>query len=177
MVQFELHVEAYCGSTDCADAQAIGNAIYSQSTSAIRDALNDGSLVANLKASSTEVNALLATAVASGDFDDIVIPILALLVFYPDWESLKTCKNDGKAPFYMKVTGNYFEKSLSACCERFFSWDIYACSGDSLTTPDGWYPSWGNSDVKCLNTTDTSGSNNLPDYIRKDPGQVSTLSR
>mmetsp|Transcript_23728 Transcript_23728/g.43605 ORF Transcript_23728/g.43605 Transcript_23728/m.43605 type:complete len:228 (-) Transcript_23728:178-861(-) len=70
----------------------------------------------------------------------------------------------------MKFYGSYYESSLDACCERYFSWDIYTCTGGSGTVPVGFYPNWGSgSETKCFNSTETAKT--LPDYMRQNSEQ------
>jgi len=63
-----------------------------------------------------------AIASATGEFGPAVVPLLSLLSdWYPDWQGRsRTCKNDGNIPLYFKILGIYFEKSLDACCTRFY---------------------------------------------------------
>lgn len=164
LVEFELIIEAICSSnSDCSDFQEvedIANEIYDQIGDDLRDAINDGSFAT-----------LLEQAVVAGNFSDLVVPLLSSLAkWYPQWNgSSNTCKNDGYAPMYMKVFGFYYEKSLDACCGRFFSWDFYTCMGGSASLPSGLYPNWGHSDSKCLDSTDNSSG--MPDYMQRNPGE------
>ena len=82
---------------------------------------------------------------------------------YPDWTTTTSfrCLNDGNAPFYMKHSSKYFERSRAACCKRFFGWNYVTCAGDSVDFPVGFYPSWHTGEVKCINATDT-----MPDYSK-----------
>ena len=79
------------------------------------------------------------------------------------------CKNDGNQPVYMKIFGTYYESSLNACCEKYFSWDISGCTGGTDAVPSGFYPNWGDSESKCLNSTETAST--VPDYIVSNPEQ------
>ncbi|KAL7524078.1 hypothetical protein ACHAXR_001742, partial [Thalassiosira sp. AJA248-18] len=167
-VEYEMVIEAICSSSSCTNAQDVGNSLYNQVTNDLRAVIEDGSLVSNLIASSSDISQILEAATASGDFSEVVIPILALLSdWYPDWRGgSNTCKNDGNAPYYMKVSGTFYESSLGACCERFYSWDLDTCAGDSGTVPSGYYPNWGGSSTKCMNTTNT-----MPEHMRRNPEQ------
>lgn len=165
VIEFELVIEAICSSSSCADAEAIANDIYSQVTGELKAAIDGGSLVDDLRAVSGDLDTLLGTASASGDFSDVVVPILALLsVWYPDWGHQKhTCRNDGKQPLYMKTTGSYYEQSLADCCQRFFSWQMSSCMGSESgeEIPTGYYPAWAEMDPKCVNA-----SKSMPGYMR-----------
>eukprot|EP00584_Thalassiosira_punctigera_P022733 CAMPEP_0172574500 /NCGR_PEP_ID=MMETSP1067-20121228/136730_1 /TAXON_ID=265564 ORGANISM="Thalassiosira punctigera, Strain Tpunct2005C2" /NCGR_SAMPLE_ID=MMETSP1067 /ASSEMBLY_ACC=CAM_ASM_000444 /LENGTH=908 /DNA_ID=CAMNT_0013367129 /DNA_START=168 /DNA_END=2895 /DNA_ORIENTATION=- len=165
-VEFELILTSYCAQSDCTDAETVANAAYSQTTGALRTAINNGSLVSAVQSTSSDISSLLNDAVASGDFSELVLPILAFLVWYPDWGSSHTCINDGNPPAYMKIIGTYLENSLLKCCERYFSWDYFTCAGSSATLPSGFYPSWGSSETKCLESSDA-----MPDYMKRNPTQ------
>lgn len=80
-----------------------------------------------------------------------------------------TCKNDGREPGYMKVYGNYYEFSLRACCERYFSWDIAACSGDEEGAEfEGYFPNWlASGENRCFGEDERT---DIPDYMRNNPG-------
>jgi len=162
-------LEAICSTSDCSDAQEVANQIYEQVTDDLRDAIQDGTIVSSLQESSDSLATLLATATTTGDFSKVVVPILALLYdWYPVWKGQSNvCKNDGNEPTYMKVFGTYYESSLDACCERFFSWDIYTCTGNSATALIGFYPNWGKSETKCLNSTETAST--IPDHMMQNP--------
>lgn len=134
-------------------------------------AIDDGSLLTGLQETSTDLATLLEGATATGDFSEVVVPILALLSsWYPDWNGQsETCRNDNNAPLYMKISRGYYESSLDACCQRWYNWNLYACNGDTGTFPSGFYPNWGGSKTKCFNST--SNADTLPDYMRKNPEQ------
>ena len=75
------------------------------------------------------------------------------------------CLNDYvNAPAYMKILGTYFESSLEACCQRYYSWAYQSCAGDAGEVISGYYPNWGNQLTKCLNTTES-----MPEYMQTDP--------
>ena len=176
MVEYEIVIEAICSSSDCGNPQAvqdIANAVYDQVTGNLREAIDNGSLVSSLRAGSSDLSDLIEVATESGDFSDVVIPILALISkWYPAWGGQSNaCLNDGNAPYYMKISRGYYESSLDACCERFFSWDIYTCTGASGTVPlpRGFFPNWGGSETKCFNSTETAKT--MPDYIRQNSEQ------
>lgn len=171
LVEYEVVVEAVCIDFDCenpTDVQEIANAVFTQVTGDLRGALEDGSFVNSLKETSTELATLLAEAVASGEFSAVVVPILALISkWYPDWNGRSdTCKNDGKEPMYMKIFGTYYEKSVEACCQAFFHWNLDGCIGEAVSAVGGYYPNWGKFDEICLNDTET-----MPDYMRANPSQ------
>ena len=164
--EYEIIIESICNA-DCSNAQAVANKLYGQVTAALLSALSDGSFADELRqASSTAVSALLANAKFTGDFGPVVIPLLSLLSeWYPDWRGQSNkCKNDGNAPAYMKAEGSYYEESLADCCERYFSWDYYTCTGTAESIPNGFYPDWAESGLKCLNSTEA-----MPNYMRKNP--------
>jgi len=173
VAELEVILEAICFSTDCEDPtaiQTIANTVYDSVEGDVLEAINNGSLVSTLQSSSADAATLLANAVASADFSEAVVSLLALLnEFYPDWQTQSgKCLNDGNAPVYMQK-GNYIESTLDACCERWFSWDIATCKGGSTDVVSGFYPNWGNNDVKCLDAADTS--NTVPGYMRSDPSK------
>jgi len=104
----------------------------------------------------------------SAPVTEIIEVLLSVVnpVWYPDWSTSRShkCLNDGNAPSYMERSGQFFESSLSSCCERFFGWSYATCAGAAAEVPTGFYPSWDTDEVKCLNATDT-----MPDYMRKNP--------
>jgi len=171
VLQYEMELEAICSSADCSDAQTVGNALYALVTGTLRTAIEDGSIVASLRAVSTDFATLLASATATGVFTDLVVPVLTVLSnWYPNWrDGTNNCLNDGNAPTYMKIFGTYFENSLDACCDRFFSWDTIECKGDSASIPSGFYPNWAGTKTKCLNSTEMSTT--VPGYMAKNPEQ------
>mmetsp|Transcript_8201 Transcript_8201/g.14313 ORF Transcript_8201/g.14313 Transcript_8201/m.14313 type:complete len:205 (-) Transcript_8201:518-1132(-) len=77
-----------------------------------------------------------------------------------------TCLNDGNAPYYMRISATYYQSSLDACCERYFSWDIPTCTGGSGTPPGVFYPNYGGSETKCLNRTERVET--MPNYMRRN---------
>ncbi|KAL7531087.1 hypothetical protein ACHAXR_003831, partial [Thalassiosira sp. AJA248-18] len=165
LVEYEIILEAICSSDGCnaADVQSVANTLYAEVTGDLKKAINDGTLVSTLQASSSSVGTLLENTVTTGDFSAIVVPILTVLSkFYPDWTGRSgSCKNDGEYPRYMGIMGGYFESSLDACCKRYYSWDYSKCAGDSGSIPSGYYPDWDSNDVKCLES-----SVQIPAYIR-----------
>jgi len=174
LIEYELIIKAICKGSECTDGssiQTIANTLYDQTTGDLRDAIDDGSFVASLQASSQDMATLFANAVASGNFSDVVIPILALISeWYPNWgKSEQICLNDGNAPLYMQNNG-YTEKTKESCCERYYSWSYYECLGDTATVPDGFFPDWGSAEVRCVQSTG-AGADALPDYMAKNPGQ------
>mmetsp|Transcript_2056 Transcript_2056/g.3233 ORF Transcript_2056/g.3233 Transcript_2056/m.3233 type:complete len:181 (-) Transcript_2056:1538-2080(-) len=65
------------------------------------------------------------------------------LGYYPDWgPGGSTCLNDGKMPGYMRIMETYTDPSLSACCERWFSWDKHTCNGNGAIGSSEWYVDW-----------------------------------
>jgi len=168
-LEYEVIIETICSDGSCSndDAQSVANELYEQVTGDLLDAINDGSMMQGVIASSTtEVANLLTAATVTGDFSSLVLPLLSLLTeFYPDWTgNSETCKNDGKAPRYMKKNGGYYESTLQACCERWYSWDIHTCMDDTPLV-EGFYPNWGQTESKCINATETAP----PGYMLSNP--------
>jgi len=167
-LEYEITIEQIC-SNGCSDdeVQSVANELYRQVTDELKEAIDDGSMIQDIQTmSSSEVANILATATITGDFSDLVLPLLTLLAdYYPDWEGQSgKCLNDGKAPRYMKKNGGYFESSLQACCVRWYSWDFGSCMGDSNHV-QGFYPNWDSSIVKCLNATTVLP----PQYMQSNP--------
>jgi len=165
----------------------------------ICDAINDTNLVTNLRASSTKLDTLLENAIAVTSFDELFETLLSQedKLYYPDWENGHSACIDVHSnlpPMYMRLTGGYFENSLSACCERYFGYDYFTCmdaspgnlprlrdgiDGDTdfdgsdfntyftctSTETLGYYPDFGGEEPRCLNATDVRP----PNYMRKTP--------
>lgn len=174
-VEYELDLVAVCSGSECSDAESvkeISNSVYNQVTSRLDEAITDGSLIQEIRdSSSAEIAGVLENATATGEFSPAVVPLLDLLSdWYPDWQGqTRTCKNDGNSPMYFNILGTYFEKSLDACCTRFYSWEYYSCMGGAGTLPTGYYPNWGETEIKCLNATETFAT--MPDHFRQSPDQ------
>ena len=87
VIEFELIIEAICTSSDCTDAAVVtnlGSTIYNQVTGDLKAAIEGGSLISALKLSSDDIAELLNTATVTGDFSEIIIPILSLITkWYP----------------------------------------------------------------------------------------------
>lgn len=173
LVEFKIVIQAVC-STMCengSSVQQIANQVYNSVTGDLKNAIDSGNFVAALSATSAEVASLLATATASGNFDPVVIPLLSLISdWFPNWSGgSSTCLNDlDRAPTYMKLNRSYLEKSLDACCARYFSWAYDECAGQATASVDGWFPNWGGiagSNSKCIN------DGNPPGYMRANVGQ------
>jgi len=171
VAEYKLVIKAICGVSDCSDAQEVASQVYKQVTGDLLDAIQDGTIVSSLQETSSTLATFLQGATVSGDFSEVVVPILTLLSnWYPNWiGGSNVCLNDSDEPTYMKIYGDYYESSLDACCERYFSWDIYTCNGNSETAPIGFYPNWGESETKCLNSTQTAST--IPDYVLQNPEQ------
>ena len=76
------------------------------------------------------------------------------MLYYPDWGGKNTgCVNDGMEPHYMLVNHPYFLfNSLKECCEQFYHWDVYTCTGVWPVLTNGeYYPDWENHSGTCLN--------------------------
>ena len=167
-LNYQVLIEAICNSA-CSNAETVADDLYTEITSKLQTAISDDTLLnAIITASSgdSEVATLLQAASVTGDFAEVVIPILDVLSeYYPDWAGTsETCKNDGKAPRYMKKNGGYFESSLKACCERWYNWDVYTCMGATQSV-EGFYPNWGHSESKCINATEDTP----PGYMLNNP--------
>ena len=76
--------------------------------------------------------------------------------WYADWTSGdKTCKNDDKAPQYMKNSPDYwlFDTQVD-CCEGYFSHTLSDCLGTSgVTSSNKYYPDWSGSGDGCIQDT------------------------
>ena len=66
----------------------------------------------------------------------------------------------GQEPLYMLGNAQYFlSNTREECCEKFYEWNYYPCTG---TKPDGsgdYYPDWNGSPATCKN------DGNMPDYM------------
>lgn len=84
-------------------------------------------------------------------------------LFYPDWSgSNEGCLGDGKEPYYMTANANFFlVDSLVKCCEKYYNWNYYDCTGTRPVLTNGeYYPDWtGGSSSYCLN------DDQMPDYM------------
>lgn len=171
LIEYELVIETICASSDCSDVQTLANQVFEEVTGDLLEAITDGTVVSSLQEVSTSLETLLEDVTATGEFSEVVVPLLALLVkWYPDWRGQSgTCKNDGNAPTYMKVFGIYFESSLDACCKRYFGWDLSVCNGSSGPVPSGFFPNWGGTEQRCINSTESP--NLLPNYMRQNSEQ------
>ena len=70
----------------------------------------------------------------------------------------------GQEPYYMINNYDYFFfNSLQECCEKFYPWDIYKCTGTSPTLTNGqYYPDWsGDNSNTCL----YNGETPVPEYM------------
>ena len=97
VVNYEILIQAICDTSDCSNAEAIGNALYKQVSDNIINTVKSGTLVDKLKASSS-ANASIFQSVTSTEsqFKPVFIPILASFVWYPDWSGNSgKCLNDG----------------------------------------------------------------------------------
>ena len=162
VIEFELLLDLICANEECLDAQATANAVYSESTGSLKDALDDGSLITQITTDLPTTTSLLADAVLTANFSGVVVPLIGLLsLWYPAWESRETsCKNDGAMPFYMEQSPHWLELSKAKCCERYFSWAYADCVGQDQNI-SGFYPLWGGSEPKCE-------TGNPPSYMLTD---------
>ncbi|KAK1742774.1 DUF285 domain-containing protein [Skeletonema marinoi] len=86
-----------------------------------------------------------------------------VMLFYPDWDgSNKNCLDDGKEPYYMLSNHQYFlSNTREECCEKFYYWDFYTCSGTTPELTHGeFYPDWSGGGSTCL-----ADGNKIPDYM------------
>ena len=167
VIAYQILLQAICSDSACTDAYTVGTELYTKATDDLKGALQDGSFVADVKAdlsATTEVNAILDAANLSWDFDDLIIPLLAIANFwYPDWHSGEIrCKNDGNAPNYMTLGGWWHETSEEECCKKYFLWAYDVCTGGTAEYLDGYYPAWEASEPRC----DTGDP---PNYMRGNP--------
>jgi hypothetical protein len=95
----------------------------------------------------------------------------AVGTYYPIWPGGETCRNDGKAPAYMKNKPDvWLYMTLEDCCDRYFNWITEKCIANgpapatspavpssAYTMPPAylsyWYPGGGSSgfDYTCTN--------------------------
>jgi len=163
-VDYTIALEEICTSV-CSDSSALST----QATGLLNVAIDSGSFVERLKGSSATLMTLLANAIATRS----VVPTPgAPSNWYPDWRSSSRsmCLNDGNEPTYMILLRSYYENSLEACCKRYYAWDLITCTGDSGTVPSGFYPNWGTSETKCLNSSETPETlpYNLENWLEND---------
>lgn len=169
-VEFKMIIDVVCGSSACTEANDLANDLYNQVTNHLIAAIEDGTLESNLQEISGGISSLLEAVIESGHVEDAEVSISeehgdsepdSNSDWYPDFSGgANVCKADGRAPMYMKMSGTFFEASIEACCERFFSWDYYVCTGIEVR---GFYPDWGESET-CIDVVDT-----MPDYMRNNP--------
>ena len=69
----------------------------------------------------------------------------------------------GKEPYYMLGNAQYFlSNSIEECCEKFYEWNFYECSGTTPELTHGeWYPDWSGGGSTCL----ADGEIPVPDYM------------
>lgn len=87
-------------------------------------------------------------------------------LYYPDWEGLRKCVNDGQAPAYMKkVYTAWMFEYLTDCCARYYSWqdDYNDCvieGGGTITAessnPNGWFAQY--STLTCVKSCESGES-------------------
>ena len=66
-------------------------------------------------------------------------------LYYPDWQGSNTgCLNDGQEPYYMLNNADHFlSNTLQQCCDKFYLWNLYTCTGTTPTLSNGdYYPDW-----------------------------------
>lgn len=108
-IEYEALLEEICASTGCSDADAVAVALYDQATDAMKQEIDNGNFASAVQSDATtaSISALLAVAVDSSDFSQVVLTVLgALSIFYPDWEDQSAyCSNDGQC--YLLVMSRY----------------------------------------------------------------------
>ena len=85
------------------------------------------------------------------------------MLFYPDWNgSNKGCLADAQEPYYMLINAEYYlSETREECCEKFYEWDYYACTGTTPELKHGeYYPDWSGSSSSCSNNVDE-----IPPYM------------
>jgi len=85
------------------------------------------------------------------------VAFLARRFSFECWNFTHTVDAFAFVKYYM---GGYFERTLEACCRRYFNYDYNACVGTSGHIPNGFYPNWGETEIKCL-----AASDEMPDYM------------
>jgi len=124
-VGFEVALSANCAQQDCSDAAQLSEAVQGAVQETFAGAVADGSFLVALQA----LPALGATAVNDINFDAVAFDLLAdLTSWYPTWHNTdNTCSNDGNAPAYMTLTGNFIYGTLESCCNAYYSWSFTEC--------------------------------------------------
>jgi len=122
-VDYEVKIAAKCAQSDCSDAEVLSVAVKQVVQETANAAVADGSLVQALP------TALGATAVGAITQGVSAFELLAdLTSWYPTWHNTdNTCSNDGNAPAYMTLTGNFIYGTLESCCNAFYSWSFTEC--------------------------------------------------
>lgn len=85
------------------------------------------------------------------------------MLYYPDWNgSNRGCIGDGQEPYYMLVNSKYYlSESIEECCEKFYEWDYYTCTGTTPELKHGeYYPDWSGGSSSCSNDIDE-----IPPYM------------
>jgi len=169
VVAFEVEFESICSTSDCTDTQAFGNIIEDLVTRNLLTTTEDGSLIIDLRRVSTQLSILLSSSIATLINSGIMASPFNFN-WYPNWSGTSgTCFNDDNAPSYMHESSGYYESSLDKCCQRYFSWDMYTCTGRAGTVPSGFYPNWGGMETTCLNSIEYP--QNVPGYMIQHPEQ------
>mmetsp|Transcript_20570 Transcript_20570/g.42774 ORF Transcript_20570/g.42774 Transcript_20570/m.42774 type:complete len:639 (-) Transcript_20570:133-2049(-) len=170
LIEYEIILEEICSTSKCDDSQAVANALYQSVTQEMRASIDDGSLttaiVQSAQASGADADALLAAAVESGDFGEVVTTIIGLLGdFYPDWSGGGYCLNDGNEPDYMKLNPSLWVYSTrSSCCTRYYSYAYNDCMGSDAVPSGKYYPDWDqNQESRCVS------DGQEPDYMASNP--------
>ena len=89
-------------------------------------------------------------------------------LYYPDWAGdNKKCLNDGEEPNYMLFNAHHFlSNTLQECCDRFYQWNLYGCTGITPTLSNGeYYPDWENS-----STGTCKNDGGFPEYMLAEQG-------
>jgi hypothetical protein len=79
-----------------------------------------------------------------------------MMLYYPDWNGANEgCIDDGQEPYYMLSNAQYFlSNTREECCEKFYGWKYYECTGTKPPSSGGYYPDWigaSSSPYTCLN--------------------------
>jgi len=166
-------------SIDSSNGNSVSSSFVEELNLALAEAVATDASIANLidlsQVSISQDDIVAGYDIDPQEFANIINEVVEAAVtsvvaensWYPDWLGLQnTCKNDGNYPTYMYINAGYFEKSLIACCERYFNWDFSECSGGTHEIPIGFYPNWGATEIKCLESSVA-----MPDYVRNNPNQ------
>ena len=142
LIEFDTIVQFICDagcSTNPQAIQTLADSVYQQARSDLQSAITSAALINSISAASSDIANLLVNAFISGDFSQVIVPLLSLINWYPNWSGeSNTCKNDiNNAPLYMRLNTMFFENSLEACCKRYYLWAYNECAGENAISPSG----------------------------------------